>query len=555
MATPTFSLSLWKEAFGDEERPTIYSSTKPQKRKFAVLSSPKKFMRDLEPLSQTQLYALTENNQLALKTAQDEYLHIEHLIRGLEQKDPPSNPQILLDPDRFEEEKEATLYGYKRVQRGMPYTRTKVASEFYGFQEPFSQGGFVPTDAQYKRMKANAKDPKNIDGWIPIERDGKMLIPRMPRSPPPRQRGFTGTLTRPSRKRRLAEQGFSDTDATAAMSDSDAFDTPSKHVTRFLGRKIPPTRDPSETPVSHRGSPTPSRHHKFMMNNLTAALLNTSTSHNHLSTTSTPFPPDVSPSPSTSPSKRRRMTPQPSNHKPRPRPSSSTSINDPEDKRWTDSSLILAINTDHSFLHPEPAIALAWKTAILNAPNPVRSYAMKRKWAWWRKGGMDKRPRRGWREGTGDESMEDRLGEGSKDEIQERVSGTKLEDLRELRVKKEENEEKMDQGNYNGTLIRMYDSRPERPCKRPPVTNETNEDKKRSIAMKQQKDRQFTFKLDHPPPLRPPSSSLWTTDQEAREVGGGTGGTRIHKIERIFPRLFPGTAGFRQREGQAPPPN
>jgi hypothetical protein len=411
MAAPSISELLWGEAFGDEERPTLYSSATAQKHDFAVLTSSKSFMKDLESLSYTQLYALAENCQLALKTAQDEHSHIEQLIRHLEQKDSPVKPQALLDPVQFEEEKEATLYGYKRISRGSPYSRTKDGTDFYGFQEPFSQGGFVPTEAQFKRMKANAKDPNNIDGWTPIERDGKKLIPRMPRSPPPRQRGFTGALSGPSRKRRHVEQGFSDTDATAAFSDSDAFNTPTKRATRFLGRKIPVTRDLSETPTSNRGSPAP-RHrgqHKLIMNNLTPALMSISASSPGQSTNPTPGAHETSPTPSSA-SKRRRITSN-NHHKPRltvssdtnGRSSPSASQTDPEDKKWTDVALISAIHDDHSFLHPDPAIALVWKTAILNAPNPVRSYAMKRKWAWWKKGGMDKRPRRGLREGTGEE--------------------------------------------------------------------------------------------------------------------------------------------------------
>ena len=504
MATPSISESLWREAFGAEKRPTLYSSTKAQKNDFASLASPKSFMKDLESLSHTQLYVLAENSQLALKAAQEEYLHIERLIRRLEQKDSPTKPQNLLDLDRFEEEKEATLYGYKRIPRGMPYTRTKDGTEFYGFQEPFSQGGFVPTDAQYKRMKANAKVPNNIDGWTPIERDGKNLIPRMPRSPPPRQRGFTGTLTRPSHKRRLVEQGFSDTDAAATFSDSDAFDTPSKHVTRFMGRKIPPTRDPSETPASVRGSPTPHRQHKFVMNNLTQALMSASAS-TRPSTNSTPALHETSPTPSSS-NKRRRITHQ--SHQPRfnatTNPHSSPSHCDPEEKKWTDVSLISAISTDHSFLHPDPAIALSWRNAIWDAPNPVRSYAMKRKWAWWKKGGMDKRPRRGWREGTGegDESQEnevpDRLGSRIKLE-NGKVSGFKTKD-----------DEQQQGDNYEPPLLDSGSQAPPPPPPKKQKSAETNEptEAKQSLATKQQKDRQFTFKIDYPPPPPPHLASL-----------------------------------------------
>ncbi|ERF68799.1 hypothetical protein EPUS_06243 [Endocarpon pusillum Z07020] len=514
MATPSILTVRWKEAFGAEERPTLYSSTEPQKKNFASLNSSKNFIKDLESLSHPQLYALAENCQLALNTAQDEYLHIECLVRHLEQKDPPLKPNFLLEPDRYEEEKEAALYGYKRFPRGMPYTRTKDGAEFYGFQEPFSQGGFVPTEAQYKRMKANAKDPNNIDGWTPIVRDGKKLIPRMPRSPPPRQKGFTGALTRPSRKRRLVEQGLSDTDATAAFSDSDAFDTPSKHLTRVLGRKIPPTRDASETPGSNRHSPAPSRQHRFIMNNLTQALLSSSAS-TRPSVNSTPPPHETSPTPS---HKRRRITHQNNEHRFTTAISSRSSPvpHDPEEKKWTDVSLISAINADHSFLHPDPAIALNWKHAILNAPNPVRSYAMKRKWAWWRKGGMDKRPRRGWREGTGegDESQENEIRDGPR---------TKMEDAKAAGFVKQEEENDFRSQHYEEAPGLQGRPAPPLRWKQDDPFNEPY-DTKQPPTMQPQRDRQFTFKIDHPPP---PPSLLWRTDEQRRAE------PTIHKIEKL----------------------
>ena len=517
MASRPLSETLWREVFGDGERPTIYSSVKAPKGDFAMLTSPKVFMKDLKTLSHTQLYALAENCELALKTAQDEYLHIERLIRRLEQKDSTAKPQALLDPDQFEEEKEVTLYGYKRIPRGMPYTRTKDGTDFYGFQEPFSQGGFVPTEAQYKRMKANAKDPNNIDDWTPIERDGKKLIPRMPRSPPPRQRGFTGTLSRPSRHARLLEQGFSDTDATAAFSDSDAFETPTKRATRFLGRKIPPTRDPSETSKPNRGSPAPHLgKHKLIINKLTPALMSVSASHPH----SSPSPNETSPTPSSN--KRRRITTENDHHNnpvatssgTNPGSSPAASQTDPEDKKWTDASLISTINADHSFLHPDPAMALVWKNAILNAPNPVRSYAMKRKWAWWRKGGLDKRPRRGLREGMGDVEGDD--SEGTMDQTDAENTG--------IGLKPEGSFQGSNMKEDPGPAARVKEQTPwlatiSRPPKQERFHATQPTEKKQATTKPQQqpKDGQFIFKLNPP--------STWQVD-----TGGG--GQHVYKLER-----------------------
>lgn len=509
MARPSMSERLWTEAFGNEERPIPYSSSESQHSGFAGITSPKRFLKDLAPLSHTQLYALAENCHLALKTAQDEYLHIEHLVRRLEQKEPPANPQTLLDPDGFEEDKEASLYSYKRVPRGIPYTRTRDGTDFYGFQEPFSQGGFVPTDAQYKRMRATAKNPNNMDDWLPIERDGKKLVPRLPRSPPPRQQGFTGALSRPSRKRRLVEQGLLDTDATTGFSDSDAFDTPGRRATRFLGRKIPPTRESSEAPIASRGSPAYHRQHKFM-NNLTQSLMSRPASA-HPSTKPALDPHEMSPSPSAANKHRRIINNK--NHRSRlvtaPNPRSSPSPYESEEKKWTDASLITALNADHSFLHPDPAIALTWKNAILNASNPVRSYAMKRKWAWWREGGMDKRPRRGCREGTGEDE------ESQENEMRDE-SGMKVERENGSNFKREDEE--------RGTLSHPATGLDSGLPRKYSSINEAS-DAKESLARKQQKDGQFTFKLDNPPRLCPSSSSTWT-------ASGQGGREQIHKIER-----------------------
>jgi len=260
------------------------------------------------------------------------------------------------------------------------------------------------------------------------------------------------------------------------------------------------------------------------MNKFTPALVST-----RLSTHSTPAPQETSPTPSSN--KRRRVTSK-QNHKPRFATSTNSPASplthDPEDKKWTDAALISAINRDHSFLHPDPTTALSWKNAILNAPNPVRSYAMKRKWAWWREGGMDKRPRRGWTEetGDGDESQENDLQEN---DLQEDPS-MKNEEAKTPVLKREEEEddeaEEEKEMKTHPPSLQAATPKPPPPPPSPPkeptaspspskkrpaaVTTTTTNTKKSAVtaaavaAKQQQKDRQYTFKLDHPPPPPPP---------------------------------------------------
>ena len=434
--------SRWKEAFGNEECPTLYTTEDSQGQEFAPLNSPQKFLQDHEQLSRQQLYAIAENCQRVLKLAQDEYLHIEKLVRRLEGKNAIKNPQALVDPDQFEEEKESVLYGYKRVPRGQPYTRAKAGSDYIGFQEPFSQGGFVPTELQYRRKRAKADDKNNIDGWKPVERDGRKLIPRRPHSPPAQQRGFTAKASSPAPRKRQHDEanGVSDTDVTVTdtnASESDVHATPNRRGTRFLGQKIPPTRETSEAPPSIRGSPTPRGRPRSVKPNHaleSKVKVKSGLQSTHIAVTSASSSPnslgkrkrangtgdaeDLPIITITEDSEASKKTKIMSKTVPRAERAERIVIENPAyveqdrmlqplsqqpdgDKKWTASSLIEAIWRDHSFLHPDPQTALKWKAAIMSAHNPVRTYAMKRKWAWWKKGGMDKRPRKGVREVDG----------------------------------------------------------------------------------------------------------------------------------------------------------
>ena len=184
--------ALWEQAFPDSTRPRLYGGNDTDDDSFQPLTDGEDFIRDGTSYSHLQLFATTLNNQLALKAAQDEYLALSQQIADIKGRDTSiKDPQALLDPEEHEERKEAVLYGYKYeppkpclFHNGIPGARTtddvseQEKHDVRFFPDPFSQGGFVPNDRQYKGLIAKAKDRNNMDGWKPIQKDGKSLIPR-----------------------------------------------------------------------------------------------------------------------------------------------------------------------------------------------------------------------------------------------------------------------------------------------------------------------------------------------------------------------------------------
>ena len=262
--------ALWNDAFGQEERPQLYSSLIPDQDGFQPLNDPQLFTPDVAKLTQEQIHAVASNNTEILKEAQNEYLEIQNMINAIQGKASAKNPQDLPTAEVFEEIKESKLYGYKyekskpalinvdgdRVKRETVSEQEKSDVRLY--QEPFEQGGFIPTERQYKSILAKAKDPLNPDGWKPFEKNGKHLIPK--------QQKYRAeyTYSRPDRHLNLVDIG----DARPGTADSlDSALTPSKGAiqrrlgrTRFGGLKVPPTREVSEAPSTTstpRGRGTP----------------------------------------------------------------------------------------------------------------------------------------------------------------------------------------------------------------------------------------------------------------------------------------------------------
>ena len=399
---------LWQRAFPDVTRPLLYLGDDEDEDNFKPLADPQDFITDIAELSKLQLYASSSNNQLALKQAQAEYLDISTQIAALKGKQSKAkNPRVLLDAEDFEDHKEASLYGYKYeankpalLHNGVIGIRSadditdQEKRDVRLFQDPFSQGGFVPTERQYKALQAKATNRNNTDGWQPIVKDGKRLIPQQNIERPE----YTNIYVR----RNIDENGEIIRPGSSGTDDSIA--TPNKVEnkrltrTRFGGKKVPPTRDVSEAPSTVS---TPGRKR-----------LATPTADGQDGT----------------PSKRRRVNladpdrPKHPNQYTKARElaakdaaksgfineigshHSSNSAVMPDwsamtreqllARKWTDEELVDSIKKDHSWLHPDPAKALEWRDKIVNGVNPVRSWSMVKKWEEWKVTNKDKRPRK-----------------------------------------------------------------------------------------------------------------------------------------------------------------
>ncbi|OAX82583.1 hypothetical protein ACJ72_03060 [Emergomyces africanus] len=234
----------WKNAFGDFARPKPYETETVAKGSFLPITKPEIYLdilKDPESHTTEELYALTANTARALRVWQDEYLAIDKLskraTRHSLKKGP--NPRKLEDPLVFEDKKEAMLYGYKHDPR-----ESKI-----GCQDPFIQGGFKPTPTQLKRLKLNAVDPFNVDGWTPVTVNGVEYIPGL--RPP----------SKPAPKKKAADVDTADASGTTNGADREIDGRP-KRITRFGGFRHPLTRETSQVqtePSSPVSAPTPAR--------------------------------------------------------------------------------------------------------------------------------------------------------------------------------------------------------------------------------------------------------------------------------------------------------
>lgn len=414
---------IWQLAFRDKKRPELYSGDTPDEEGFLPLSDAQDFLPELATLTNDQCHAVGANNQLALKLAQDEYVSIQNILNDLQGRGNAKDPQALPSRDVFEEVKESRLYSYKyekqkpallnvdgeRVKKETVTDQEKTDVRLH--QEPFEQGGFVPSERQYKSILAKATDPLNPDGWKPVERSGRLLIPRQ------QTHHEEYVYTRPDRLLNSIE-GEEGRPGTADSFNS--LITPSKPAnktlfrTRFGGHKVPPTRDVSEAP-SATSTPRGRRTHTPRPKHQTRPSVL----------------PDGSPLP-----KRRKVDPTEisrqsnglaqdmlypynGNAQFHPTPSSTTAdhiseklastksyptiadqnnyrdyVSTMRQRKWTNDELLAAIRREHSWLHPgDPKEAFRKKIGVENSQNPVRTLSMYLKWQFWDVNGMNKRPR------------------------------------------------------------------------------------------------------------------------------------------------------------------
>jgi len=389
---------LWQAAFGDADRPQLYKTTSPGNDGFAPLTDPQSFIHDLHGMSHGKLYALAANGQIALKLAQDEYLAIDKIVKRVKEQESTLDPQALEDSEVFEAEKEATLYGYKYVPakpallNGIKVGEASEAAaipdaekkEVHLFADPMAQGGFYPLkwkNSDYQKVKAAAPNPNNIDGWEPVLKDGKKLVPRANPRKPYWQEELDVYKKKSRHKRKAAEVDGLNDDRPGTSSSADSVDTPSRAVnkplTRFKGKKVPPTRDVSEAPSTNT-TPRGRRQNTPII--------------------AAPGTPVGFGSPG---SKRQRLDPT---------PKSSTRIKGVElatapqihmsreelfEKKWDANELMAAVTQNHAWLSDDPIRALSIKNKILQSKFPVRTFSMFKKWAFWKANDQAKRPRRG----------------------------------------------------------------------------------------------------------------------------------------------------------------
>ena len=408
--------NIWSSAFGEgSTRPVLYSSEELNDEGWQPLTDPQNFILKIPTLNHLQLHAASSNNQVAMKSAQDEYLEIEQQIAGIKGKRTIQNPQTFPDLDVYEEQKESSLYGYKYdpnrpalLHAGLPAIRSadklteQEKHDVRLFQEPFEQGGFVPKDREYKSMLAKAKNPNNIDGFEPVIKGSRRLVPKQQTH----HDEYNITYVK-----RIVDQNGEIVRPVSPTSSEVPGETPDKAVnkrltrTRFDGKKFPPTRDGSEdpsegstprgrkratssgdesraeTPSSKRQKvlPTinglqqarPKHPNQYTKAKERAALEGISTGNG------TPAPPATTKAVASSKNVAwRDLTPD-----------------EKYTHTWTNAELHEAVREDHTWLHDDPAKAQQWKKKLLENQNPIRSFAMFKKWRYWKANDLDKRPR------------------------------------------------------------------------------------------------------------------------------------------------------------------
>ncbi|KAL4929456.1 uncharacterized protein BDV17DRAFT_281429 [Aspergillus undulatus] len=353
------------------ERPDPYKKTNVDRGEFLEMTPLEDFLsqlRDPELRSSDELYAITENVAYALKVWQDEFLAIDRLQKLATRHNLKitSDPRKLERPQVFEDKKEATLYGYKHDPK-----EDKV-----GRQNPFIQGGFKPTPAQYRKMiqKAGQINP-NPDGWRTITKFGVEHVPKF--QDPPRE-DYIGKATR---KRKAAEL-----EAANRANDSDeaaATETPTpaeldQDYANPAKRRARTRRGAGETEEPGNARPFPTRGRGGRPRGRGAAR---GGSRAASEAPLAPAPTLGTPAPGADSSSQPRPGAQLVPIEPAPNGSSATAS--------TAQPLLAGADDDA----PDPA-ELARRQKIANSKNPKRTEAMLNHWARFNREGRVRNPKR-----------------------------------------------------------------------------------------------------------------------------------------------------------------
>jgi hypothetical protein len=185
------SEKTWNDAFDDArrskkhdasefpDRPGPYRKQEVSKGEFLEITPLDEFLsqlRDPESRNSDELYAITQNAALALKSWQDEYMAIDKLYKRATRhtRKSTANPRKPERKELFEDKKESALYGYKHDPR----------ADKVGNQNAFTQGGFKPTTTQMRKIITKAgPDNPNPDDWRPVLKFGVEHIPKLQDSP------------------------------------------------------------------------------------------------------------------------------------------------------------------------------------------------------------------------------------------------------------------------------------------------------------------------------------------------------------------------------------
>ncbi|CAG7923920.1 unnamed protein product [Penicillium olsonii] len=220
MFSPAYELeasaceSTWENSFNDplkskkrdasEPDPHIlpYKKAKVEKGQFLEVQTQEietlvNMLRTPEKFSPEELYAITQTAALTMKTLQDEWLALDslylkahrhrrdgasyeakkHQLQGHKKKGGAPLARANEDKYDFEEKKEAMLYGYKHTYFPNHTPLIPIRTS----QDPFAQGGFVPTPAQARKMIAKQKEygDQNMDNWMTMKKHGLEYHPQM----------------------------------------------------------------------------------------------------------------------------------------------------------------------------------------------------------------------------------------------------------------------------------------------------------------------------------------------------------------------------------------